>query len=823
MNAFLRDLRYSFRLLAKSPTFTTAVVLSLAIGIGANAAIFSLINGILLKPLPFKDSERLATLWVQPFKNRVAFAGLSGPTYKDCKEQSRLFESLSAFTRRKEATVTGTENAERIGTRRVSGDFFGTFHVRPVLGRWFLEAEMEAGGPRVAVISDVLWRRHFAARPDVIGKELTLDREVYSIVGVSPSIFESLGSQAVDVILPLHLNSKEMLVREMYLLDVIGRLKAGVTLPETQAEMDVIAARLAEQYPTGQEPPALKVLRPGGLTMLWYRGLLVTFQAAVLFVLLIACTNVASLLLARWTGRQQELAVRAALGATRWSMLRLSLCESILLVVGGTLLGVWLADVFRRAVLSVAPAHIPRLSEVQIDLYVLVGIIALSSGMALFFTLVPLVFSRRIEINDWLRQGGRAATAGRGRQRLRNFLVASQIVLTVVLLAGAGLFIRSLWRLQKTDLGFNNENLLTFHLFPDSARYRTPEEIAGFYTLVLDRVRAIPGIGDTCAVSHPPFGGGAMGNRVAPPGRMQNPGESMQAQTVIATHDYFRTLGIQVVSGRAFTESDTQGAPAVIMINENLARQLAPSGDPVGRQLEIEAARFPDPDNVQPRTAHIVGVVRNTKQFVLTMPAQNMIYVPFAQNPAPSMFVAAKTKIHSAALVDSVRKAISEIDRDQPIYNVKMMTERIRASESERHFNAMLLVLFAALALVATAIGIYGTLAYWVAQRTHEIGVRMALGAGRREVLALVVRKIGWLLLVGAALGLPASFAAVRLIRTFVYQGQAGADMFYGVNSVDPVAMLAVFTVLIGSAAAATVVPAWRATRVDPTQVLQTE
>jgi predicted permease len=614
-----------------------------------------------------------------------------------------------------------------------------------------------------------------------------------------------------------------MMLRDLYLLEVIGRLKPAVTLSEAQAEIDVIAARLAEKYPNANSAPAIRVMNPRGLAVLWYRGLLVMLQAAILFVLLVACTNVASLLLARWTGRQQELAIRAALGATRWSMLRLSLCESILLVSGGTLLGIWLADMFRRALLSVAPADIPRISEVQIDTHVLFGIIALSACMALFFALVPLLFSRGIEINDRLRQGGRAASAGIGRQRLRGFLVASQVVLTVVLLSGAGLFIRSLWRLQKTDLGFQPENLLTFHLFPDSVRYRTTEEISGFYTMVLDRIKAIPGIGDTCAVSHSPFSRGGMGNRVGPPGR-RNPGEQMEAQTVIATSEYFRTLGIKFVKGRPFTGSDTQGAPAVVIINENLARHLSPSGNPLGKQLEIEATRDrPDPDSVRPRTAQIVGVVADSKQWGATEPLHNVIYVPFEQNPAPSMFVAAKTRIHPAALVDSVRKAVSELDRDQPVYDVQMMTERIHASESERRFNATLLVFFAALALVATAIGIYGTLAFWVAQRTHEIGVRMALGAGTREVLLLVVRKIGRLMFVGIALGLPASVAVVRLIRAFLYQGQPAADIFYGVSSVDPVTMFAVLGVLIGSAAVATVVPAWRATRVDLARVLQTE
>jgi putative ABC transport system permease protein len=297
----------------------------------------------------------------------------------------------------------------------------------------------------------------------------------------------------------------------------------------------------------------------------------------------------------------------------------------------------------------------------------------------------------------------------------------------------------------------------------------------------------------------------------------------MEAQTVIATPEYFRTLGIKLVNGRPFTDGDVQGAPAVVIINESLARHLSPSQNPLGKQLELEATQYPDPDSVQPRTAQIVGVVGDSKQWGVTEPLHDMVYVPFAQNPAPSMFVVAKTRIPSSALVDSVRTAVSEIDPDQPVYDVQMMTERIRASELERRFNATLLVLFAGLALVATAVGIYGTLAFWVAQRTHEIGVRMALGAGTREVLSLVVRKIARLMFVGLALGLPASFAIVRLIRSFVYGGQPSADMFYGVSSVDPMTMLAVFSVLIGSAALATVVPAWRATRVDLARGLQVE
>jgi len=823
MKDFCRDLRYSARLLAKNPTFTIAVVLSLAIGIGANAAIFSLINGVLLKPLPFKNSERLVTLWQQPFKHRVVFASLSGPNYKDCKEQSRVFDSLGAFSSEKEATLTGEKGAERVGTRRVSGDFFSTCQVTPALGRWFSNEELDADERHVAIISDALWKTQFAGRLDVIGAEITLDREVYNIVGVSPSIFDAMGYHSVDVMLPLHLDSKEMMRRDMYLLDVIGRLKPAVTVSEAQAEMDVIAARLAEKYPDPKSAPEIKVMSPRGLAVVWYRSLLVMLQAAILFVLLIACTNVVSLLLARWTGRQQELAIRAALGATRGSLLRLSLSESILLVLAGTLAGIWLADGLRRAIVSVAPGDIPRLSEVQIDMRVLFGIIALSACLAVFFALVPLLFSRGIEISDSLRQGGRAATAGMRRQKLRGFLVASQVVLTVVLLSGAGLFIRSLWRLQKTDLGFQPENLLAFHLFPDSVKYRTSEEIASFYTMVFDRLKAVPGIGEICAASHPPFSGGAMGNPVWQRGRTRNSGEQMSAQSLIITSEYFRALGIKLVKGRPFTESDAQGAPPVVIINENLARQLFPSENPLGKQLEIDAAQFPDPDNVQRQTAEIVGLVGDSKQWGVTEPLHNVIHVPFAQNPVPSMFVVAKTRIHSAALVDSIRKAVSELDPDQPVYDVQMMTERIRASQSERRFNATLLVLFAAVALIATAIGIYGTLAFWVAQRTHEIGVRMALGARTRHVLSLVVGKIGWLMLIGIALGLPVSLAVVRLVRAFLYQGQPGADIFYGVSSIDPVTMIAVFGVLIGSAAVAAVVPAWRATTVDPTRALQTE
>ncbi len=823
MNAFFRDLRYSARLLLKSPTFSIAVVLSVAIGVGANAAIFSLMNAVLLKPLPFKNSERLVTLWQQPFKPRVLFAPLSGPNYKDCKEQTHFFQTLSAFTERKEVTLASGERSERVGTREVSHDFLTTFEVNPLLGRWFAADESGGGERNAAIISESLWKRVFGARSDVIGKEITLDREKYAVIGVVPSIFEQLGRQPVDVLLPLQSNAAGITVRDVYLLNVIGKLKPGATLSEAQAEMDVISARIAEKYPNLKTALAMKAMTATGITILWYRGLLLMLQAATLFVLLIACTNVATLLLARWTGRQQEFGIRAALGATRWSLLRFSLCESILLVASGTLLGVWLGDALRRALLSVAPRNIPRIAEVQIDIRVLAGTIALSACLAIFFALVPLLFARRIEINDWLRQGGRAATSGIGRQRMRGFLVASQIVLTVVLLSGAGLVLRSLWRLQKTDLGFQPENLLTFHLYPDRVRYRITEDINTFYLTILDRIRATPGIADISLASDLPFTQGGTGNYVARPGQTQNPGERILAHSEIVTPEYYRTLGIKVVNGRALTSEDAHGAPAVTMINETLARHLFPSENPVGQQLEIAASQWPDPDTVQPRTAQIVGVVADIKQWGITVPPHDVFHVPFAQNPAPSMFVLARTQIHSATLVDSIRAIVSKVDPDLPVYDVQLMTDRIRSSDLERRFNATLLVFFAATALLATAIGIYGTVAFWVTQRTHEIGVRMALGANRRQVVSLIAGKIARLILAGVILGLPAALAVVRLIRSFVYGGQAPADLFYGVSSFDPVTMLAVLGALVGSAAIATTFPAWRATQIDPARALRAE
>ncbi|HKP04420.1 MAG TPA: ABC transporter permease [Chthoniobacterales bacterium] len=823
MNGFLRDLFYSARLVAKSPTFTIAVVLSLAIGIGANAAIFSLLNGVLLKPLPFEDSGRLVVLWEKPSRQRELLWDVSGPNYKDWVEQARVFDGLSASTAATEATLATNYGAERIGVRSVSGSLFSILRLKPRLGRWFVEDELGTEERSVAIIGDALWKRHFASRHDVIGQKITVDRETYNIVGVAPPIFESFGFRTADVILPLRFNSKEMQNRDLHLLTVIGRLKSAVTLAETQAQMNNIAAQLAKIYPGVNGVPEVKMTdlletRIGG-----YRGLLVILQAAIVFVLLIACTNVASLLLARWTGRQQELAIRAALGATRWSILRLSASESIILVFGGTVLGIWIADGFRRAVLSVAPADIPRLAEVRIDTSVLFGIAALSAGMAIFFAIVPLLFSGGIQINDWLRQSDRSGGAGLGRQRLRGFLVTSQVVLTVVLLSGAGLLIRSLWRLQQTDIGFQSGNLLSFHLFPQGPRYKTGDQIATFYAMVFDRLKNTPGIGEVAAVSHLPFTSGAMGNRITQPGRAQNTGEQMDAQTVLVTPEYFRTLGVRITLGRSFTVTDVQGAPPVIMINEHLGRQLFPSESPIGKQLEIEPAERLDPDNVEPRVAQIVGVVASGKQWDVTEQPHNVVYIPFAQSPVPSMFVVAETRTKSPGLADRVRDAILKLDPSQPVYDMEMMAERIRASQLARRFNGTLLVLFAMFALVATAVGIYGTLAFWVAQRTREIALRMAIGANRQQVMSLVFRKVAGLLLVGFLVGLPASVGLVRVVRSAVYQGQPSDDIFYGVAAFDPLTMCSVLVVLIGSAALATIIPAWRATRIDPARMLQAE
>ena len=820
MKAIFRDFRHSARLLARSPVFTLAVVLSLATGIGANAAIFSLMNAVLLKPLPFKDSERLVTVWEKPAL-RFLFTETSGPNFRDWKEQGAVFENMAAFANRQEATLSGNNDAERVGTRSVTADFFATLQIKPVLGRWFMDEELNADRPNVAVISDALWKRHFGARTDVIGREITLNREPYQVIGIAPPIFEPLGySLPVDVLLPLNLKSREMKVREMHLLDVVARLKPGVTLSEAQVQMDVVAARLVAQFPSAKGTPEIKVMSARGLRAVWYRSLLLTLQAAVLFVLLIACTNVVSLFLARWTGRQHELAIRAALGASRRSILRLSLCESVLLIIGGAALGIWLADVFRRAIVSVQPG-IPRVNEVRVDTNVILAVGCLSAALALFFALVPLLFSRKLEFSDWLRQSSRSGGVSRSRQSLRGFLVASQVVLTVVLLSGAGLMIRSLWRLQKMDLGFQPDNLLSFHLFADSSRYGSPEATAAFYTTVFERLKAIAGVGETAAVSHLPFSSGAMGNRVATPGRLQDRSEQFDAQTLVITPEYFRALALRLVNGRPFSAADTRGAPPVILINETLARHFSPSENPLGKQLEIEAARWPDPDSVQPQTAEIVGVVADNKQWGATEEPHNIVYVPFAQNPVPSMFIVAKTNIQSAALIQSIRAAITALDPDQPVYDVQMMAERVRASEPDRHFNAMLLELFAALALVATVIGIYGTLACWVAQRTHEIGVRIALGADTLRIVALVARKIGAVLLAGLVLGFPAAIVFLRVIRSSLSHGQPAADMFYGVANFDPLTMFAVLAVVTGSAVIAMLLPAWRASRLDPARILQ--
>jgi putative ABC transport system permease protein len=823
MNAFLRDLFYSAKLLAKSPTFTIAVVLSLAIAIGATTAIFTLLNGVVLKALPFEDPGKLVILWEKPSKQYSVFWDVSGPNYKDWAERNDVFDGLSASTKAVEATLIGDQGADRITVRNVSRNFFSILRIKPRLGRWFVEDDFGTEERSVAIIGDALWKRYFASRHDVVGQKITVNRQVYSIIGVAPPIFESFGYRTTDVMLPLRFHSKEMQTRELHLLTVIGRLKSAVTFSEAEAQMDTIATQLGELYPSVNGIPGIRLTTLREARIGGYRGLLIMLQAAILFVLLISSTNVASLLLARWTGRQQELAIRAALGATRLSILRLSVCESVLLVLGGTLFGIWMADVFRRAVLSVAPADIPRLAEVQIDSHVLFGVTALSTAMAFFFALAPLLFSSGIQINDWLRQDGRSGGAGLGRQRIRSSLVVSQVVLTVVLLSGAGLVIRSLWRLQQTDVGFQSANLLSVHLFPDDSRYKTGEQIATFYTMVFDRIKSTPGIGEVAAVSHLPFSLGAMGNRISQPGRARNTGEQIDAQTVLVTPEYFRTLGIRITIGRSFSDADVQGAPPVIMISEHLARQLFSSGSPIGKPLEIETAESFDPDNVQPRVAQIVGVVASGKQWDVTEPPHNVVYVPFAQNPVPSMFVVAQTRIKSPGLADRVREGIVKLDPSQPVYDVEMMTDRIRGSQLERRFNATLLILFAVLALAATVVGIYGTLAFWVAQRTREIGVRMALGAGRPHVVLLVLRKVAGLLCFGFALGFPMSLVLVRIVRSYVYQGNASADMFYGVSALDPLTMSGVLGVLVVSAMVAILVPTWRATRVDPARVLQTE
>ena len=791
-----QDLRYGARLLARSPGFTAAAVLTLALGIGANTAIFSVADAVFLRPLPFAEPERLTAIWLDATDSSVSKA-----QYAEVRA-AKSFEDVAAYSAWG-FSLTGAGEPEQLKGARVTTNLFRLLGIRPALGRGFIPEEGTPGRGRVAVLGHGLWHRRFAADPQIAGKAITLNGEKYTVVGVMPAGFHFPERDFSDLWLPLTMDPAGEDYNVGYLLEV-GRLAPGVSTARATAEVREIVRRLRKDDPEAEGLAESRVVPLQSELAGDLRPALLVLLAAVGFVLLIACVNVANLLLARASVRQQEIAVRLALGAGRSRLLRQLLTESVLLAGLGCAAGVLFAMVGVGPLAEGFLAGAPRLNEVAVDGRILLFSIALSLAAGLLFGLVPALRSSAPDLQSGLKEGGRSGGGNPARQRLRSALVVTEIALALVLVAGAGLLIQSLWRLYRVDPGFRADNVLSFRLSLPSARYAEDPQVRAFYESVLERLAGLPGVLSAGAVHLTPLGGSNWNPSLRVEGRAGKVLGSVDWR--VATPGYFRTVGIPLLAGRAFDGSDRADASGVALVNQTFARRVFPGESPLGRRINTG---FEGKDE----WVTIVGVIGDVKHHGLAVPPEPEMYRPFAQNPIGSMTVMLRTSSDPLGVAADARKAVWDLDGDVPVSEVQPLEDVVAKSMAQPRSVTALLAVFAGIALLLGAVGIYGVMAYAVAHRRHEIGIRMALGARRGDVLRLILVQGAVLALLGLLAGLPLTAAATRLLRS----------LLFGIAPTDPLTLAGVSLLLALVALLASYLPARRAMEVDPVQALRYE
>jgi putative ABC transport system permease protein len=807
----IRDLRYGARSLAKRPGFTAVAVLTLAVGVGANTAIFSVVNAVLLRPLQYPNAERLAA--VEELSEKGTRVQVTPANFLDWRAQNTVFEQLAAIFERTSNLSTGGE-AERIELAMTSANFFEVFGVRPLHGRFFLPEEENAGHEPVVVISHALWQRRFGGDPSVVGRGVTLDGQSYTVVGVAPPGFQY--PDQTEAWLPpfqrVPTPSAQMNIeraRGFGFLSAVGLLRPGVTVERAHEEMTVITARLRQQYPQtnnnrfNRVVPLRKFLVGGSGTAL------LLLMGAVALVLLIACANVANLLLARAASRQKEIAVRIALGATRLRLVGQLLVESVLLaLVGGAaglLLGWWGVELLR----GLLPVDFPRAQGIAVDLRVLAFTALVSLATGVVFGLAPALQATNLDVSESLKESARGSGGGSRRARLRSALVVAEVALSLVLLVGAGLLFRSLLSLQAVELGFRPQHILTFRLAPSGPNFQEDAQFSAFFRQVAERVGALPGVESVGVINTLPLvKGPTAAFRVE--GRPEEPIDRWPPINYRSVSpEYFRTVNTPVLRGRALDARDDASAPLALVVNQTLARQNFPGEDPVGKRINMGGTR---PDG-QPYWFEIVGVVADARSLDLDAEPSAEIYTSYLQDPFGSMSYVVRTSAEPSGLVAAVREAVRHVDRNVPPAEFREMEQIVGEAAAEPRFRSLLLGVFGATALLLAAAGIYGVMAYSVAQRTHEIGVRMALGAQRGDVFRLIMGQGARLILAGVACGLAAALALTRLME----------GLLYGVSATDPPTYAGIALFLILVAALACYLPARRATRVDPLVALRYE
>lgn len=802
MGELIRDLRYGIRMLLRKPGFTAVAVITLALGIGANTMIFSVVNAVLLSPLPFPDSSRLVRLG----ESHPKYIGnLTYASFLDLGNETESVENIAAARFWSDNLTDGGE-PEQVSIMMVSANFFPALGVPPQLGRTFLPEEDKPGSDNVVVLSHGLWQRRYGGDPNLIGKSIKVGASERTVIGVMPNGFQSsiLFSGQYDLWTPLVPGGLLRDNRRAHLLAVIARLKPRATIAQAEAELGALAAGIEQQNP-GVDDPDLRVTVVGLQQRIVapLRPALLVLLCAVGCVLLIACANVANLLLARSAAREKEMAIRLALGASRWRIARQLLTESALLGLAGGAAGLLLAVWGVDSITALAPGNLPRIDEVRIDVRVLGFTLVTSLLTGILFGIAPALQLPRLSIHEVVKDGSRGST-GMRRRWLRHFLVVSEVAVALVLLIGAGLLINSFWRLQQVDRGFDARDVLTLNL--TLSRYSKTEQQVAFLKDVLERAARVPGVRAVGLTSTLPLRGGPSTDFVIDDRPPLPLGDEPSADIRIVDSNYFRAMGIPLRAGRPFAETDSANAPKVMVINENMAHRFWPDEDPIGKRVTMR-------DWGPPLTGEIVGIAADVKADGLDSDARPMIYWAYPQFPVIFNSIVVRTEGDALSLAGAIKSQIWSVDPAQPVASVATMEQVLTSSVAPRRFNMLLIGIFAAVALALAAVGIYGVISYTVSQRTHEIGIRVALGAQGSDVLRLVVGQGMALALAGVVLGLAAAAGLTRLMTS----------LLFAVSPTDGPTFVIIAMLLTGVALVACIVPARRATKVDPMVALRYE
>jgi putative ABC transport system permease protein len=799
----LDDFRFAFRMLRKNPGFSAIAILTLALGIGANTAIFSVVYAVLLKPLPYADSDQLFTVFQQGTKDAKNKSGFSFANMRDFREQTNVFLSLSGVQGH-QLTLTGHGDPFVIDTSVVTPDIFTTFRVQPILGRAFVTDDGKPGAAPVVVLSENLWRGSFGSDANIVGASITLDKRAFTVIGVMPSYFRfPQVQQSRQIWIPIvddPLFGSWLERRGGHWLRLIGRVKPGVTLDQAHVQFDAIADRLAKQYPEDNDGWTIRMIPLREFLVGEMKTPLLVLLGAVGLVLLIACANIANLLLARATSRSREIAVRATLGAGRWRLVRQLLSETLVLSIVGGLAGVALAYHGVHVLTAFLPPELPQINSIQIDYAVLGFALALSVFASCAVGLVPAFLVAGSDLQSTLREGGRSGESSASR-RARNTLASAEIALALVLLVAAGLLLRSFSKLTEVSPGFQVEHMVKAEVALPRAQYSTPQQWFAFSQALLARLQSQPGMQNSAIAIPLPIADGSINiafdiqNRPAP-----SAATARIADYVAVTPTYFHVMNIPLIAGRTFEVRDNMSAPAVAVVTQSFVRAYFPNENPIGKRIVFG---FP-PDPGMPR--EIIGIVGDVHDVSLGNDPGPMMYAAYAQSPFPGACIAVQSTLASGAIISSIRDAVASLDKDLPVTDIATMNEVLRESTAQPRFRTTLIALFAAIALILAATGIFGVISYSVQCRTNEIGIRVAMGASARAILKMVLRETMLLAGIGLAVGLPVAFASSHVL----------GHLLFGVSPTDPATLIVVSLTLAAVAAAAGYIPARRATQVDP-------